>query len=280
MSTEPNEKRIRLFWGTVVSGGERDAVVHFFHDEQVALQLGALPYHTYPLEGGGLCLGITLQAGPPVRDLPGTAAQKLWDVLVEGVPQQWLVQACQLYQNLRQIASASGIHLTEGELLYEIAAEKGGAASCGVVLDPSSEVCPRLFHCLSSLEECGVSLLAVQVPDAWKLNPPYWTPHLLQEELDATFQEVHPQVPLGSYAYAPAYTVLVQDAGAGVFAQIHYRGVEVGAAPSTLPVVNLLTHAGVRTLMREQLEQSEQAVRRYTEEWKPSDQGIPGCSPE
>ncbi len=78
---------------------------------------------------------------------------------------------------------------------------------------------------------------------------------------------VCPGLPLEDFAEALARFVLVQDAERGVFAEIHCLCGEEGGALTALPVVDVLTHPGVRAWLFAQREARWQEMTRFIVSW-------------
>jgi len=132
------------------------------------------------------------------------------------MPAHWLAEkhlpdARQTFLTLRQLAARHGITIPAGELLLVKAgspAEQGDGGTGAVQADGGG----TLLDCLDVIEELGVPLLAVQVPEAWGLTSPYWAPGQLIEVLTEPAEGVCPELPLEDEALASARFVLVQDA--------------------------------------------------------------------
>lgn len=76
-----------------------------------------------------------------------------------------------------------------------------------------------------------------------------------------------PELPLEAFAFASARFVLVQDAERGNFAEIHCLCGEGEGALPELPVVDVLTHAGVRAWLLAQREARWQEMTRSIVSW-------------
>ena len=262
----PEEPYSGLFWGTIIEEGVRGPFLAFLRGAQGAAELSQLPYQTWWLDTGDLCVGMALPDMPTLP--PGLIASSQQ---VRTIPAHWIAEerlpgARQTFLTLRQLAARHGITIAEGELLLVKAcnpAEQADGATAAVQADGGG----TLLDCLGVLEELGVALLAVQVPEAWGLASPYWTPGQLIETLTEPADGVCPELPLEDFAEAPARFVLVQDAERGVFAEIHCLCGEEGGALTALPVVDVLTHPGVRAWLLAQREARWQEMTRFIVSW-------------
>lgn len=124
-----------------------------------------------------------------------------------------------------------------------------------------------LLDCLGVIEEYGVSLLAVQVPEAWGLASPFWTPAQLIEALTEPADEVCHEMPLEDFAETPARFVFVYDAEQGLVAEIHCLCGSGGDALTILPVLDVLAHPEIHTWMLAQREARWQEMTRTIVSW-------------
>lgn len=153
-----------LFWGAVIGEGARGPFLTFLRSTQAVAELSQLPYQTWWLDTGDLCVGMAIPGVPPPPTGLIASSQQ-----VRAIPAHWLAEehlpvARQTFLTLRQLAARHGITIPAGELLLVKAgspAERGDGG--GTLLD-----------CLGVIEELGVPPLAVQVPEAWGLASFHW----------------------------------------------------------------------------------------------------------
>lgn len=262
----PEEPYTGLFWGTIIEEGARSPFLTFLRSAQATPELGQLPYQTWWLDTGDLCVGVALPGVPALPTGIVAASQQVRAVPAHWIAGEHLPEARLMFLALRQLAARHSVSIAAGELLLVKACSpvgQGDEASGGAQAESGG----TLLDCLGVIEEVGVSLLAVQVPEAWGLASPFWTPARLIEALTEPADGVCLEMPLEDFAEAPARFVLVQDAGRGVFAEIHCLcGAEVGAL-TILPVLDVLTHPEVRAWMLAQREARWQEMARSIVSW-------------
>jgi hypothetical protein len=246
---DEKERYAGLFWGTVVPDEIREQVLAFLRGPQAAVELAQLPCQTWRLEDGALCVGLPLAEVPPVPGGLIASSQAIRSIPARWIADEHLDQVRYHYLMLQQVAAQHAIRLSPGETLMvtPFRAEEPGPGKLGTGLAAREGY---LLECLGALEELDLSLLAVQVPDAWGLASPYWTPGHLIEILTGQVYVGATRVPLEELGEAPARFVLVQDAEQGVFAEIHCKCGEGEDALTRLLVVDVLANAGAQDWVR------------------------------
>ena len=261
----PEEPYTGLFWGAVIEEGA-GSVSHF-----PARCPGRS--RTQPASLSDLVARYrrSLRRHGPPRCANASNGLIASSQLVRTIPAHWIAEehlpdTRQTFLTLRQLAALHGITIAAGELLLVKAcslAEQGDGAIGAAQADGGG----TLLDCLGVIEELGVPLLAVQVPESWGLSSPYWSPGQLIEVLTEPADGVCPELPLEEFAEASARFVLVQDAEQGVFGEIHCLCGEEGGALTALPVVDVLTHPGVRAWLLAQREARWQEMTRFIVSW-------------
>lgn len=157
----PEEPYTGLFWGAIVEEAARGPFLTFLRRDQSAAELSQIPYQTWWLDTGELCVGL---AQPGVPTLPAGLVASSQQV--RAIPAHWIAEdlpgARQDFLALRQVAARPGIAIAAGELLLVKACVPAGLGDGG----------GTLLDCLGVIEELGMPGLAVQVPGAWGLPSP------------------------------------------------------------------------------------------------------------
>ena len=171
--------------GAVVEEATRSPFLTFLRRDQAAAELSQIPYQTWWLDTGELCVGLALPGVPALPAGLVASSEQARAIPAHWIAEEHLPGARQDFLALRQVAARHDIAIAAGELLLVKAS--------------------RL--------------------------------------------------------------VLVQDAERGAFAEIHCLCGEEGCALTALPVIDVLTHAGVRAWLLAQREVRWQEMTRSIVSW-------------